>query len=43
MDAGRYGTCSDCAGPVEPSRLEILPQVARCVPCERVAGAQPST
>jgi RNA polymerase-binding transcription factor len=35
MDAGRYGSCVACGGPVEIERLEILPQVARCMACQR--------
>lgn len=39
MDEGAYGRCTGCAGPVEPERLEILPQAAMCLPCQRGAGA----
>jgi RNA polymerase-binding transcription factor DksA len=35
MDAGHYGSCVACRGPVEIERLEILPQVARCMACQR--------
>jgi DnaK suppressor protein len=37
MDTGHYGTCLDCQAPLELERLEILPQVARCLPCQRAA------
>jgi DnaK suppressor protein len=35
MDEGRYGVCVQCAGPVEIERLEILPQTALCMACQR--------
>jgi RNA polymerase-binding transcription factor DksA len=35
MDDGRYGYCVACGGPVETGRLEILPQTARCMACQR--------
>jgi DnaK suppressor protein len=39
MDAGTYGQCVSCAEPVGIARLEILPQTARCLACERSARA----
>jgi RNA polymerase-binding transcription factor DksA len=38
MQAGCYGTCAECAGPIELERLEILPQVALCMRCQRTAA-----
>jgi DnaK suppressor protein len=35
MEEGRYGVCVQCAGPVEVERLEILPQTALCMGCQR--------
>jgi RNA polymerase-binding transcription factor DksA len=35
MDDGHYGSCVACGEPLETARLEILPQVARCMPCQR--------
>ena len=35
MDDGRYGRCVSCSGAVEVQRLEILPQTARCLACQR--------
>lgn len=35
MDCGRYGNCRECGSPVELERLEILPQVALCISCQR--------
>ncbi|SDZ56409.1 TraR/DksA family transcriptional regulator [Herbiconiux ginsengi] len=33
IDAGTFGTCSRCAGPIAPARLEIIPYADTCVPC----------
>lgn len=35
MESGRYGSCRDCGAPIELERLELLPQVALCIPCQR--------
>jgi len=35
MDEGHYGRCVSCGGEVEVQRLEILPQTARCMNCQR--------
>lgn len=35
MDEGRYGLCTGCGDPVTVARLEILPQAALCMGCER--------
>jgi DnaK suppressor protein len=35
MAAGRYGRCTQCDAALTVERLEILPQVALCVPCQR--------
>jgi DnaK suppressor protein len=42
MDEGRYGWCVACGQPIDAARLEILPQVARCMPCERTQSADPA-
>jgi DnaK suppressor protein len=38
MDVGRYGLCVACDEPVEIERLEILPQTALCMACQRAAA-----
>lgn len=38
MAQGRYGWCTACGEPVEPHRLEVLPQTAKCLACQRDAG-----
>lgn len=32
---GTYGICEDCGRPIAKERLEVLPQAARCVGCQR--------
>ena len=34
LDAGTYGTCVDCGGPIAPARLEAIPWAARCIDCQ---------
>jgi DnaK suppressor protein len=36
MEEGTYGRCVTCQHPVERERLEILPQTAQCMACQRV-------
>ena len=39
LDAGDYGTCVGCGGPVGEERLEARPAAARCIACaSRAAG-----
>ena len=38
LDAGTYGTCTGCARPVAPERLDALPWAALCIDCQRAAG-----
>jgi DnaK suppressor protein len=37
MDEGAYGQCITCGEPLDLKRLEILPQAALCMPCQRKA------
>jgi DnaK suppressor protein len=39
MDEGRYGLCVRCGDAIGLERLEILPQTALCVVCQRDAAA----
>lgn len=32
-DAGNYGICARCGGPIAPGRLAALPTATRCVRC----------
>ena len=33
LDAGHYGRCEHCKGPVEPTRLDVLPAATTCSAC----------
>ena len=33
LDAGRYGTCERCGGPIGPARLAARPAAATCIAC----------
>ncbi len=35
IDAGLYGDCESCGLPIEPERLEIVPQATECLLCAR--------
>lgn len=37
MAEGTYGLCRRCAAAIAPARLEVLPQVTLCMPCQRSA------
>ncbi len=37
MRLGTYGTCVHCGTPLPAERLEVLPQAALCMPCQRRA------
>jgi DnaK suppressor protein len=37
LASGTYGTCAACHGPIESSRLEVLPHVAYCSACAELA------
>jgi RNA polymerase-binding transcription factor DksA len=35
MDAGTYGRCDTCGGPIPLERLEVMPYARLCVSCSR--------
>lgn len=35
MDKGMYGTCERCGNPIDPARLEVLPDATHCLDCQR--------
>jgi len=41
MDDGRYGSCRRCGAALEIARLEVLPQVSLCMPCQRDDQSEP--
>lgn len=34
LDAGRYGICVSCGGPIASARLEALPAAEMCIGCQ---------
>ncbi|WP_375480119.1 TraR/DksA family transcriptional regulator [uncultured Jatrophihabitans sp.] len=40
MADGNFGACVGCGGRLERERLEILPHVARCMPCQQAVAAR---
>jgi DnaK suppressor protein len=47
LEAGGYGTCTDCGQAIAPARLQAQPFAVRCIACqthhERAAGTHRST
>lgn len=33
IDAGTFGTCVECGGPIASARLEAIPEAERCTNC----------
>jgi DnaK suppressor protein len=40
LDAGTYGCCQSCGGPIGDERLDVLPAARFCVEHERMAEAE---
>jgi DnaK suppressor protein len=38
LEAGSYGRCDDCGGPIAPARLQAAPESVLCIDCARRAG-----
>ncbi|HXX59233.1 MAG TPA: TraR/DksA C4-type zinc finger protein [Dehalococcoidales bacterium] len=34
INGGTYGKCESCGKPIEPARLEAIPQARRCLRCK---------
>jgi DnaK suppressor protein len=34
IEKGNYGVCDNCGKPIDPARLEALPQAALCMDCK---------
>jgi RNA polymerase-binding transcription factor DksA len=32
---GSYGSCRECGRPIQPERLEAVPEAVRCIDCQR--------
>jgi RNA polymerase-binding protein DksA len=37
IEAGNYGTCSNCGKPINPARLDALPFSTLCINCQNLA------
>lgn len=35
LEGGEYGICESCGNPIEPERLEIIPDTTLCAACAR--------
>ena len=38
FEKGTYGLCEGCGQPIDPARLEALPQAKRCLSCKANQG-----
>jgi DnaK suppressor protein len=38
IEAGTYGRCGSCGGPIAEARLDALPWAPLCIECQRTAG-----
>ena len=38
FEEGTYGLCDNCGQPIDPARLEALPQAALCLKCKSLQG-----
>lgn len=34
FEKGKYGLCENCGQPIDPERLEVLPQASLCMNCK---------
>lgn len=39
VDAGTYGTCSNCGKPIEEARLKLVPSATLCIACVKKGRA----
>lgn len=37
LDEGDYGVCESCGRPIDPQRLDVLPDTTLCIQCARDA------
>ena len=37
IDKGKYGICERCGQPIDPERLQIMPEATMCVTCKAQA------
>lgn len=36
LSQGTYGICERCGQPIDPRRLEVLPEATFCIDCQRI-------
>lgn len=36
-ETGSYGICEDCGDPIDPARLEAMPETTLCLKCKTIA------
>jgi len=41
VEQGSYGICEHCGQPIDPARLEVMPETTLCIHC-KTSGEQPS-
>ena len=39
IEAGTYGTCTDCGQQISEARLQVRPEASRCIECQAKAEA----
>ena len=39
MEEGTYGICKGCGQPIDPARLEAVPETENCRPCQEIQDA----
>jgi RNA polymerase-binding protein DksA len=43
VEQGTYGVCERCGQPIDPARLEAVPETTLCLPCKQISeGRGPS-
>ena len=41
IEAGLYGICRTCKGPIDQARLEAVPTATQCIDCKKKEGENP--
>lgn len=43
IEAGTYGVCRTCKGPISRARLEAVPTATQCIDCKKKEGDSPQS
>ena len=43
IEQGTYGLCDNCGKPIDPERLEALPQASLCMKCKALLAKNAKT